>query len=949
MSTPLISVITPVYKTPLSLFEEAFHSLEAQTCGFEKIEWLVAIHNMDDTYAESLKKITGEHENIVFLRVNRGNAPSVPRNCCLEHASGKYLFFLDSDDVMAPDCIEKATNAMDSTNADIAVFSCEYFIENNNLQKRQKYIVNAPDRELIVYEHGDPRISSLRADFGAMLWCRVYRRAFIERYSFRFDENIRIGEDVFFNYSVDSLAELICVLPHLIGYYHREWNGSIIQSEIYQDNKEEEILRYLPTIQTHDSVEMILFQLSNYAMRYIKRKMEKAQQLRERNMIAPVLQQMRVMAPRFTYTRNRILGMHAIVNVFTPPTEARLRQLHVTLETPISEEEVRIRTAAATAENIELQTVSTEEPYIPFLGISRPDAQPEICILDLQKMPQEQQKSHMDSYRRIELLRGFKDGEVRCRVTLFKLSPLRCALSITWDGRFVGEQGIKRLQDRICGDMSKYAPRYSSVKEMLHHQTLMDPNKSVFRFWNVDSLTTVTRSELSEQMNALGAFLASEGFDSCRIAIAAPNSYLWNLLYLTALCEGLTTVAIDPSLSEEEIEFRLRKTCATAIFLGDNVSEPHIDGVKCYRISMMPEFLEKGRKLLQSDSRPVKEITPNQEALILFTSGTTGYGKAVVHTQGNLISSARSFSTDIEWYERGNQSLPLYHIAMHQVLLGQLYMGCEILITSSQIDEMLRDFQVFRPQVLHLVPRLLYVLQMLISNDKEKAIDCLGGALKAIFCGASSYSEEIVETFHKYGIIVVNFYGLTETIGIARSSVRKPDLTYKIYPLPETELKVDKNGEILVRSPMVFDGYLDDSEATTQVFDEEGWFHTGDLGLINPTEGVLTITGRIKNLILFSNGENVSPEELENKISLFPQVKECIVYGEPNETIAVQIFSTEEARSMEEDELNRVIQEQIDALNAVNSDYKKIEKFYIRFSPLERNNMGKLKRAPTQY
>ena len=143
--------------------------------------------------------------------------------------------------------------------------------------------------------------------------------------------------------------------------------------------------------------------------------------------------------------------------------------------------------------------------------------------------------------------------------------------------------------------------------------------------------------------------------------------------------------------------------------------------------------------------------------------------------------------------------------------------------------------------------------------------------------------------------------------------------------------------------------YLDDLEATAQVFDEEGWFHTGDLGFMSQTDGTLTITGRIKNLILFSNGENVSPEELENKISLFPQVKECVVYGEANETIAVQIFPTEEARSMEEDELNRVIQEQIDALNAVNSDYKRIDKFYIRFAPLERNNMGKLKRAPTQY
>ena len=170
-----------------------------------------------------------------------------------------------------------------------------------------------------------------------MLWCRVYRRAFIERYSFRFDENLRMGEDISFNLIADSLVDYICALPQLIGYYHREWNGSIIQFEIYQNHKEEEMLQFSSN-QSFKSVESILFHLSNYAIRYIKRNVEKAQQQKERNMLTPVLQRMRVMAPRFTYTRNRILGMHAIVNeVLTPPTEARLRQLHETLETPISE------------------------------------------------------------------------------------------------------------------------------------------------------------------------------------------------------------------------------------------------------------------------------------------------------------------------------------------------------------------------------------------------------------------------------------------------------------------------------------------------------------------------------------------------------------------------------------------------------------------------------------
>ena len=903
---------------------------------------------MDDAYAESMKKITGEHKNIVFLRVNRGNTASVPRNKCLEHASGKYIFFLDSDDLMASDCIEKTVTAMEKSSAEIAVFNCNFENEAGSEQFTRNYCLNAPDQELVIYDKGDPRIVSLLAEWGSMLWSRAYRRKFIQQSGISFDESLRYGEDVIFNISAESLAECVCALPKLTGCYHRQWNGSLIQSEQNSNDIEETLIRNLPAIWKHGAIELLWFHLSFFAKKFIKNKNRNYKLDKLRNEIAFVLQNMRVMAPRFSYTKERIAGILGLTtNLLSIPSNPLLRQQYETLETPITEEEVKIRTAVATSENIELQTISTEAPYNPFLGISRPDAQPEICILDLQKMSPERQKSHMDSYRRMELSRGFQDGEVRCRITLFKLSSLRCALSITWDDRFVGEQGITRLRDRICGDMWKYAPRYSSVKEMLQHQFLMEPDKPVFRFWDGNSLATVTRRELSEQINSLGAFLASEGFDSCRIAIAAPNNYLWNLLYLTALCEGLTIIALDPSLSKQETEERLQRTSASAIFLGDDVPEPHLDGVKCYRISKLPELMPSGRKILRSESKDNKPIPPKKEALILFTSGTTGYGKAVILTQGNLISSARSFSTDIEWYERGNQSLPLYHIAMHQILLGQLYMGSEILITTTQFDTLLRDFQAFRPQVLHLVPRLLNLFHAYLTyNNSANSIDCFGGALKAIFSGASSYSEGIVEAFYKLGIIVVNFYGLTETIGVARSSVRKPGLTYTMYPLPETELKVDKNNEILVRSPMVFAGYLEDKEATAQVLDEEGWFHTGDLGHITPTNGSLTITGRIKNLILFSNGENVSPEELESKISLFPLVKECLVFGEPNESIAVKIFPTEEARDMDPIALNHVIQEQIDALNATNSDYKKIERFYISSTPLERNNMGKLKRGP---
>ena len=300
--TLLASVITPVYKTPLPLFEEAFHSLEAQTCGFEQIEWLVAIHNMDDAYAESLKKVTGEQKNIVFLRVNRGNSVSVPRNCCLEHASGKYLFFLDSDDIMAPNCIQKTVASMEKSSAEIAVFNCDFLNEEGSVQFTKDYSLNAPNQELVVYEKGDPRIVSLLAEWGSMLWSRAYRRKFIQQSGISFDESLRYGEDVIFNMAAESLAEIICALPQLTGYLHRQWRRSLIQSEQNSESVEKTFITKIPTIWKHGATELLWFHLSFFVKKIVDKGLNTSKLAEICNELSPVLQRMRVMAPRFAFT-----------------------------------------------------------------------------------------------------------------------------------------------------------------------------------------------------------------------------------------------------------------------------------------------------------------------------------------------------------------------------------------------------------------------------------------------------------------------------------------------------------------------------------------------------------------------------------------------------------------------------------------------------------------------
>lgn len=944
---PLVSVVTPVHQTPLPLFREAFQSLLHQTWGFDRMEWLVGIHNMDDAYAAALEEITDGRDNILLLRVEGGSTPSVPRNRCLERARGDYVFFLDSDDQMAPDCIEQAVSAMEESCGDLAVFSCALLSEPGAEALGTDFRLNAPDQEFVVYDKGDPRILSLMSEWGATLWCRAYSRRLLLCAGVRFDETVRMGEDYLFNLAVTPLAESVCVLPRLAGCFHRQWARSLVQSELSRGSEGDRILRYLPVLQEQGATELVWYQVSWFARRAVERAPDQVLSPRQRSALAPVLRGMRVMAPRFSYTEEHIAGMLGLCSaVFSIPDAPRIRQRFEVLEAPLLQEEVVLRVKAAAAENIELRTVGTAGPENPFLGVERPDALPAVCMLDLRSMTPERQNAHMEGFHRVELLRGFQNGEVRCRVSVFRLSALGCVLSLTWDDRFVGVQGIDRLRNRICAH-GEGVPHYRCVGQMLRHRMLMAPDRPVFRWRAGDSLRAVTWEALGEQMDALAAALAAREFRSRRIAIAAPNSYGWVLLHLTLLREGMTTVALDPALSAAELGRRLERTHAGAVFLGDQVPEPQVEGVPCFRLSGLDALLEEGQALPKQKNR-WDAVDTDREALIVFTSGTTGYGKAVVLTQRNLIAAARCSARFTQWYERCLLCLPLYHVGMHQALMCWLCMGSEILISTTQLDVMLSDCQRFHPQSIYLVPRLLELLRMTLTDlDDERAREFLGGSLKRIFCGSAPFPESGARFFENLGIRVSNQYGSTETLGpMSHSHPWKERRGAALYPFPETELRLGETGEILIRSPMVFAGYLDDPEATAQVLDAEGWFHTGDLGQLDGEDGALTITGRLKNLILFSNGENVSPEELEHQIARLSLVEECLVFGDRDETIAVRVYPTPQGRRMEPEELRQELWTQLEKVNDANPPYMHIDRLYISSAPLERNHMGKLKRLP---
>ena len=223
-----------------------------------------------------------------------------------------------------------------------------------------------------------------------------------------------------------------------------------------------------------------------------------------------------------------------------------------------------------------------------------------------------------------------------------------------------------------------------------------------------------------------------------------------------------------------------------------------------------------------------------------------------------------------------------------------------------------------------------------IYNDyKRGRVERLNG-LWDLCCSSAALDPKMLEELAANGFVVNQCYGMTETFGDGilnftqtadhMSAVGKPD--------DHCEYQLDETGEICIRGNSVMLGYYKDPEATAEVIDKDGWFHTGDLGRIDE-DGYYYITGRKKNLIILANGENVSPEELEHKLAVCPAVQECIV-KEKSQKICAVVYCAKEQQAEVKDfitECNRTL-----------PLYKRISAVEFTAEPLPRNALGKLLR-----
>lgn len=474
-------------------------------------------------------------------------------------------------------------------------------------------------------------------------------------------------------------------------------------------------------------------------------------------------------------------------------------------------------------------------------------------------------------------------------------------------------------------------------------------------------------SEISEKSFAdfYGDCLKLNGYlkpmGKLHAAVIGATSYSWLVSWFGTVMGANTIVPLDAQLVCEDICDLLRRADVTVLFY-DIRFEKMLDSIKaeCSEISTyiclskseislsLPDILEK-----TAPEEPAN-IIPDNIAAILYTSGTTGRSKGVMLSHNNLIDN--TFCRDGEATPKDVllTVLPIHHVYCFtcDILLSLRY-GTTVCVNDSMM-RIAQNLKLFRPTIILLVPMIAATIYKQIKSAaaakpeipiQEIANSVFGGRLKGIYSGGAYLPPELIKGYEELGITIAQGYGMTEC-SPRISSVKFEDGSFGDVGIivKGCQVKIE-GGEIMVKSPSVMKGYYKDPEATAEALTPDGWLHTGDLGYVENNR--IYITGRKKNLIILSNGENVSPEELENKLAGAEIAGEVLVYAEDG-VITAEIYpSPEYCRDMDADKVNEEITALIGKINKTVSSSKTIRRIRVRDTDFDKTPSKKIKRAQT--
>jgi long-chain acyl-CoA synthetase len=543
----------------------------------------------------------------------------------------------------------------------------------------------------------------------------------------------------------------------------------------------------------------------------------------------------------------------------------------------------------------------------------------------------------------------------------------------------------------------------NTLKEIIASLNAVFGKRNVFEYEDdCGTSIQISAEKFQQDIKKLGTALLSLGVKNERIGVVGRNRYEWIAAYYAVVCSGNIVVPLDAEAnSQEQIDILKRCGCKMLIYSSYNAELAELffgtvqgvrlvdmywedaDGNSNNRFSLK-YLMSYGGKLLENGDTAFDDcvIEKDTHATFIFTSGTTGKSKGVILTHGNIALCSAGMATVAPPMNPCLLVVPLHHVGGLTGIVSRMLCRGETVIINRDLSAIAATMKRFRPKIAWIPPMFLenfyksiqgYVKkigteeklrELVLQCDTDKKsmeerrtvfkeyLAVLGGEMVAFETGGAPVNPQLIESYGELGIYVSNAYGMSEIAG-AITYVRQESVMSKLgsagtlIPMPGGNFKIyqpnsDGSGEVIISGAAVMQGYLDDKEATDAVFleiDGVRWFRTGDLGRIDKDE-FLYITGRLKNLIILSNGENVSPEELEAALNnLCPEIQEIMVFqDDTHNVIGCEIFLNPEYDS---NEARKQFEFALNKFNMSVPVFKRIEYVEYRDSGFERTTAKK--------
>jgi long-chain acyl-CoA synthetase len=458
----------------------------------------------------------------------------------------------------------------------------------------------------------------------------------------------------------------------------------------------------------------------------------------------------------------------------------------------------------------------------------------------------------------------------------------------------------------------------------------------------------VTAREVEEEIRATAKGLIASGIQiGDRVAIMARTRYEWTILDFATWFAGGVVVPIYDTSSAEQIDWILNDSHSVAIIvetpalaeLVKTVQPSHTRHMWTMTEDVLTVLREAGKHIGDDEiDRRRNALTPASLATLIYTSGTTGKPKGVQLSHANFLSECGNVVQGASelFLKPGGSTLlflPVAHVFGRMVQIGSISAGLHMAHCSDPVGRLPMDLASFKPTFVLAVPRIFekiyngaeakaeaagkgdifrkaaaVAIAYSEALDKKKVSPILklkhglfdklvyskiragmGGRVEAAISGGAPLGARLGHFYRGAGVTVLEGYGLTETTAGATLNLIGAQRVGSVgRPIPGTSVKIAEDGEVLLRGPIVMDGYWQNQAANDEVFDSERWFKSGDLGKLDE-DGFLYIVGRKKELIVTAGGKNVAPAVLEDRLRAHPLVSQCMVVGDNQPFIAALV------------------------------------------------------------